>query len=222
MTISMGCLLIITLLVTSVYIQKDTLYCWYLIFKFIRKESYLRYASDRLKDNDKFVLKNVKRNGHSLCYASKRLQNNKEVVLAAVKQNGDALNYASYKLRDNYEIVLAAVQQNGYALECASYRLQDIKEIVLEAVKQNGDALAYAPPCMIDDEQIVLEAIKQVIHQENNRDTETISKVLRRVLQFASDRLRKKILEQYVQNYKNSPNKNLNFSKIFNLTSTEA
>ncbi len=44
----------------------------------------LKYASDRLKDNQDFVLKVLHNSGFSIYFASRRLLNNKEFILKAL------------------------------------------------------------------------------------------------------------------------------------------
>jgi hypothetical protein len=61
----------------------------------------LKYASDRLKDDESIVMVAVQNRGYALIYASDRLKDNEAVVLSAVKRNGAALKYASDRLRSD-------------------------------------------------------------------------------------------------------------------------
>ena len=48
----------------------------------------LQYASDKIKNNEKIVLKSIKLNYTTLCFASDKLKNNKKFILKAVMING--------------------------------------------------------------------------------------------------------------------------------------
>ena len=50
--------------------------------------------------------------GEALRYASERLKDDEEIVLKSLGQDGFALEQASLRLRDNKEIVLEALEQN--------------------------------------------------------------------------------------------------------------
>jgi len=118
-----------------------------------------RLSTQSWSDRD-FVLRVVKKSGHSLQFASKELRADKAVVLEALRQNGHALTYASKELRSNKQVVLEAVRQEGFALFHASKHLQADKEVVLEVVKQNGEALPIATVGLRTDKDVVLEAIR--------------------------------------------------------------
>ena len=63
--------------------------------------STLKYASNKLRDNKRFILSAAWKEDISLQYASSRLRSDKEVVLAAVSKNGVALKFASDALQNN-------------------------------------------------------------------------------------------------------------------------
>ena len=123
-----------------------------------KNSSYLKFASDKLKDDKEIVLTAVTYKGWALQYTSEKLKDDREIVLAAVANDSDALQFASDKLKDDKEIVLAAVANKGSALDYASEKLRDDKEIVLAAVTNNGAALEYASTKLKDDKEIVVAA----------------------------------------------------------------
>lgn len=59
----------------------------------------LEFLSDRLKNDKKFVLFVVEKDGSALQYASEALRNDKEIVLEAIKTDESALQYASLQLK---------------------------------------------------------------------------------------------------------------------------
>ena len=63
-----------------------------IVLKRVREHSYfLKLASIELKNNHKFILVVVEKDGRVLDCAPKSVQSNKEVVMTAIKQNGSAL-----------------------------------------------------------------------------------------------------------------------------------
>jgi hypothetical protein len=89
------------------------------------------------------VLAAVNQNGWSLDYASDRLKDNEEFVLVAVNQKGRYLAYVSDRLKDDKAVVLASVSKNGYALRHASDRLRRDVNFCIECAKKNPDSIAY-------------------------------------------------------------------------------
>lgn len=144
------------------------------------------YISQRLRDNEEFILDLsntkadllsdyhtkfltnkrimlllVRKNPSLFQYAFPTLQDDKELALAAVHREANQLQYASQRLRGNREVVLAAVEKNGMALIFASQEMRDDREVVLAAVRQNEMALLYASPRMRSDITVVRAAIQQ-------------------------------------------------------------
>ncbi|MGZ9432065.1 DUF4116 domain-containing protein, partial [Mycoplasma sp. CB776] len=107
------------------------------INKLIKKTKnfwFLFYASNKLKNDEEFVLDLVK---SSYEYNSNYFKNQKEVILKAVKEkSGYLLQFILGDLKNNKE-----VSRN---LKYASYNLKNDKKFVLEVVKQIGYALKYA------------------------------------------------------------------------------
>lgn len=147
---------------------------------------WLRYASDELKNDKKFILSIVGQPsmvamGDYLKYASDELKDDITVVLSAVTASSysfsSALRYASQRLRDNREVVLAAVKNDGSMIRYASMRLQNNREVVLNAVKSLSGwwALKYFGLFFRDD----IEVVRAAINQDG------------KALQYASPRLRR-------------------------------
>lgn len=101
------------------------------------KNNILRFASEQLKNDTKFMLAAVRTDSCPLDYASDELKNDREFMLAAVQQNGAALYYTSDELKNDKEVVMKAVQQNGWSsLKFASLQLKNSREMRLAARKQ--------------------------------------------------------------------------------------
>ena len=134
-----------------------------------RNATYIRYASDRLKD-DKEVVMAAMDSAYSyqkiFKYVSKRLQSHrsviikavsidrtvynslpkitrfkKQVTLAAVSKDGNSLRFTSNELKDDYQVVKAAIRNAGRSIKYASKRLKDNKKLVLLAVSTSSGGL---------------------------------------------------------------------------------
>ena len=173
---------------------------------------YIKSASDRLKDDEEFVLAVLEKNKDALKYASDRLKDSKEFVLAALEKNKDALKYTSDRLKDSKEVVLVAVENKGGTLEYASDRLKDDKEVVLAAVEKDGHALWHASDRLKDDKEVVLAAVEKDGHalwHASDRlkgDKEVVLVAVKNkggTLEYASDRLKddKDVVLAAVKNY---------------------
>ena len=60
----------------------------------------LKFASEQLKNNIKFLKRAIESNGLALGFAPEELKNNKTVVMAAVRSNGLALKHVSDELKE--------------------------------------------------------------------------------------------------------------------------
>jgi hypothetical protein len=72
----------------------------------------IRFASDRLKNDEEFATELVQREWAILRYLGYEARKNRNVVLTAIRQNGMAIQYAVDELWDDAEIVEEAIQQN--------------------------------------------------------------------------------------------------------------
>jgi len=119
----------------------------------------IRYATNNLKKNKKFVLDAVKQNFYALKYASEDLRNDKQVVLEAVKYRGIALRYASRELKMDKDVVLEAVQNDPDAIMDANEMFKGDKDVMLIVVKK-GQLLREATDELKGDEDIVFTALE--------------------------------------------------------------
>lgn len=127
------------------HVAKELLDDENVIAEAFKQDSYysLKFASDRIKSNRKFVTDVLKSSGRALEFVKEKFGNDKDMVLAAVNNYGDALAYASNALKNDKEIVLAAVSNVGGALEYASDDLKNDKEIALAAIETHHKAFKY-------------------------------------------------------------------------------
>ncbi len=132
-------------------------------------------ASERLRNDPEFVLKNARRSGwfvcrsghpgdhmteqHLLSVAGDKVRKDKRVVLEAVRNSWHALKHAAHEMQNDKEVVLAAVSYYGLALEYAAPQLQSDKEVVLAAVRRVPNALKYAAIELRGDKEVVLAAL---------------------------------------------------------------
>lgn len=161
------------------------------------------HASERLKDDRNFVLNCVIKNGFVLLHVSNRLKDDKEIVLNAIENYACALSFASNRLKDDEDVVLKAIEKDGLALEFVSNRLKNNKDITMKAIKNNGFALIYALTQFQNDKTIVLEAFK-----DKSNILEYASEELQNNIEFLLEAVK---VNAYVINEINNKFKNNNF-----------
>ena len=153
-----------------------------------------------LRENRKFMLEAVNKDGRSLEYASPELQNDKGIAIAAVSDMGEALEFANDVLRDDKEVVLAALECDGLALEYASENLQSDIEIVKVAVADDGVALQFASDNLKEDIALVLDAVRnnwEALNYSNVAEDENIE-------DLKADQKLWEIVSLYVSGLKNA------------------
>ncbi len=84
----------------------------------------LIFASNKLRNDEEFILKAIKKYRYALKYASERLKNDKKFVLETVKQDGWSLIYASDEITNDKE-VLSAVRNYLMSNEWCDLVLKD-------------------------------------------------------------------------------------------------
>ena len=120
----------------------------------IEKDAYdLRFASDRLKDDEDVVLFAISKKGMAISYASDRLKNRKDIVMKAIKNTVgrpyDAyyptpLEFLPEEICNDKEIVMEAVQHSYRALKFASDEIKNDEECVNLAYSSFKKQLKYA------------------------------------------------------------------------------
>ena len=111
------------------------------------KKKKLSNSNYIIKDNEKDILKKIKKNGLELKSVSDKFKNNETIVLIAVKQNGLALEFASDNLKNNKKIIITAINQNIHVLDFLHIWIKDYKSIL--------NSFNY-----IDDKKIIFKIIK--------------------------------------------------------------
>ena len=142
----------------------------YVLSRVIKDATYIRFVSDRLKDDKEVVMTamgSARLHQQIFKYASKRLQSQhsvilkavsreravykslpeiirfkKQITLAAVLDHGASLRFTSNNLKNDYQIVRAAVCNSGCSIKYASKRLKDNKKLALLAVKSSSGGLS--------------------------------------------------------------------------------
>ena len=119
-----------------------------------------KFASNRLKKSQDFILKLVSQNSDILEHADNELKKDPVFMMKVVKESGFALQFASDIIREtHFDIVLAAVQRNGHAVEYALGKLKLNRDIALAAVSENSHGLKYIDETLKGDAEIVLTAM---------------------------------------------------------------
>jgi len=120
------------------------------------------FSSNKLKNDEEFILNVIKQDGKVLKYLAENYKNNKQLVLEAIKQDPYSIEYASCELHADKKFMLEAVKLCGFALRYASEDLKNDKEIVLTAIQQDETALIYASKELYLDKELVNASIKKV------------------------------------------------------------
>ena len=166
----------------------------------------LKFVSDRLKNDNDFIVKALKINTSSENFLKENLINNKDknvllarsyvsffelgeeqkndkdLALKVLSNNGHQLKYyTSEEIKSDKNIVLNAIKNNPIAFKWASNKLKNDKNIALVAMKR-GMNLKYASDKLKDDFDVVMTAVKSNYN----------------ALEYASDRLKnnKEILQE--------------------------
>ena len=163
----------------------------------------IRYASDRLKNNKKFVLKYINKSNkndiYELNYISNRLKNDYDVMLQSINKNPTNIIYASDKLKDNDKFMLQTINEWYNSLEYASDRLKDDDKFMFQSINKSYNSLKYASDRLKDDFIFILSGIKctgLILKYASNRLKDNDIIVLEAVtnngnaLKYASNRLK--------------------------------
>ena len=125
-----------------------------------------------IKDNEKNILKKIKKNGLELEFVPDKFKNNEIIVLAAVKQNGLALEFASNNLKNNKKIIITAINQNIHVLDflhiwiknCKhilnNFNYKDDKKIIFKIIKYKESFYEYLNNNIKEDINITKKLLK--------------------------------------------------------------
>ncbi len=142
------------------------------------------YASDRLRNDRKFVRQAVNANAEVIKYVSDRFRNDKGIALLAVRVDREVfsslpeeiqsdadvaeaylggkpfeLKNAPEKVRDNKVLAIKILSVYGSMLKYVSERLRADKDVVTAAAGSAWDALGYAAEELRADRDVVLAAV---------------------------------------------------------------
>lgn len=103
------------------------------------------------KDNPEVVLQAIKEYAHLLKEASERLNNNETFLIQAIKANPDVLNYISKDIKtyDFFEksinVILNAIQKKPEIIIHLPNEFCKKPEFILKAIKKNGWSIKFLP-----------------------------------------------------------------------------
>lgn len=142
------------------FFNNNAALCKQLLLRKSDKGRVLKFASERLRDNEEIVMMALAQDPGNLLYTSRRFRDREDLALAGVTHNVRVLSVLSDRLRSNRDIAFAAVRHDPEAIRYAPDIWKDDEDFVLLAVKRAGITLAYASLRMRDNENIVLAAIE--------------------------------------------------------------
>ena len=172
---------------------------------------YFKYASERLRKDEKYILQLIDIDPHIIEYA---ITKTKKICNKALKIDGSVLPYCPYSYQSDRNIILEAIKQNNsnfykrnrlISIQNIDYQLTDDKEIILNAVTTNARNFEYASDRLKNDREIAIIALKsngnmlEFVSDSLKDDKELIlftfektnSKFDNGILKFTSDRLKK-------------------------------
>lgn len=125
---------------------------------------YLKYASNKLKNNPEIVKSAINEYSSALEYASKELRNNPEIAKFAASKHGCSIRYASKQLRNNFEIALIAVKQDSRAFKYLSKELKDNPKILIAALEDYHETIELYDEFWSQDDSYYLKEANALIH----------------------------------------------------------
>ena len=120
-------------------------------------------ASDRLKNDKKFILNNAKPLYLVMEGVSDQLKDDEEFVITVLKDSGVVLKYVSNRLKDDEEVVLIATTKDPSSISYASERLRSDKKFIENLIIKNNDysLFQYASKNLKDDKEFVIYMMKK-------------------------------------------------------------
>ena len=117
--------------------KADKIEKWYEASIYAGKNTFKYYSSEKIRDDEKYVMKKVKENGKNLEYASQELKNDKEIVMESVKNYPNSYQYASFEMQKDEDVVTEVLKRNEDAL---SYGDENIKQEIEEIKEKYKDS----------------------------------------------------------------------------------
>lgn len=136
------------------------------------------------------TLETVSRDGIFLKYVSDKYKNDKIIVNAAVENNYSAFKYASDELQNDYDFIFTLISKNGLLLSIVKDKFKNNKEIVSAAVENNGRAIDYAPYQLQNDPDIItisLTSLKKKEKEKVLRNVAIDGYLLKKEIAYQSD-----------------------------------
>lgn len=138
---------------------------------------YLEFASERLKQDKKFILKNKI---DDIVHVGQNIKMDKKIILHILSHNqvsSEFFNYLPPFLQDNRDVALKLVKSNARSFKKMNLDLRSDIEVAKKAILSSPFNLEYVAPKLKNNKEIVFLAIKQSTY----------------VLKYASGEIRKAI-----------------------------
>ena len=175
----------------------------------------LPYVSERLKNDESFIVEAVKTNPLAIEYASESIKSNQQLMDTLVVEHKiySALKYASMEVKDNVQIVKEAVKDDAFFLEFASDRLRDDEDVALLAIDSDAnctEAMQFVSDRLKNNREFVLKVVSMIgfveyVPEEYRNDEEIVMAAVRKDGQsicFAGEQFRdnKEIVREALKN----------------------
>jgi hypothetical protein len=165
------------------------------------------YASERLRDDEKFFAKAVKSSdGTVIQHASGRIRNNKKCATLAIKSSWTAYNALGDELKADKDLLMLALDNNNNIfsndtpLATCDAKFTSDKEIVKKAIQNWAYAIQFAGENLKDDKELVLIAVSEIggaleyASERLRNDREVVLKAISMdsdAIDYASEKLKK-------------------------------
>jgi hypothetical protein len=123
--------------------------------------SFIQYASDKLRNDPKLMLKIITEDGQAVKYLGERLSNDKTFILQLFKKELISKEFIPKKFLSDDTFLLNCLKIDGTLLENLGVKQKANKDYVMTAIKQNGDAIEFAADKFKNEKELVMLALKQ-------------------------------------------------------------
>jgi hypothetical protein len=129
----------------------------------------MKYASDRLKDDEKFVEKAIESSrGDVIQFASDRILNNKKCAKMAIESSWTSYNVLGDDLKADKELLQLALDNNGNVfsnqtpLQTCDEKFRADRAIVEQAIDNWAYAIMYASEDLKGDRELIRKAVSSI------------------------------------------------------------
>ena len=130
------------------------------------EEDFKQYASKFSDDKDVMMMLFQSRPVMFLKYASERIKNDYDCAKTAVKRDGNSLQFLGDSMKNNDEIVLLATAETRHAIPFIGKTLLNDKEFIIKQMKKNDNVMKYVSNEIKNDKEYLIFLLKETNSKE--------------------------------------------------------